>query len=62
LTLTVSEQDLALTRLFPALPASPPLWAVAAAFGLAVAVGIGFGLLPARRAADLQPVDALRSG
>jgi putative ABC transport system permease protein len=53
---------LALTRLFPALPASPPLWAVAAAFGLAVAVGIGFGLLPARRAADLQPVDALRSG
>jgi ABC-type antimicrobial peptide transport system permease subunit len=35
---------------------------VAAAFGLAVAVGIGFGLLPARRAADLQPVDALRSG
>lgn len=51
-----------LARLFPALPASPPVWAVAAALGLAVAVGSVFGLLPARRAADLEPVDALRSG
>ena len=54
--------SLALARLFPALPASPPVWAVTAALGLAVAVGIAFGLLPARRAARLQPVDALRSG
>lgn len=51
-----------LARLFPALPASPPVWAVAAALGLAVVVGTVFGLLPARRAADLEPVDALRSG
>ncbi len=51
-----------LARLFPALPASPPVWAVAAALGLAVAVGSVFGLLPARRAAGLEPVDALRSG
>lgn len=49
-----------LTRLFPALPASPPLWAVAAAGILAVAVGGTFGLLPARRAASLDPVEALR--
>lgn len=50
-----------LARLFPALPASPPAWAVAAALALAVAVGATFGLLPARRAARLDPVEALRS-
>lgn len=51
----------ALARLFPALPASPPGWAVAAALALAVAVGATFGLLPARRAARLDPIEALRS-
>ena len=49
-----------LVRLFPQLPASPPAWAVGAAFGSAVAVGVTFGLLPAYRAARLEPVDALR--
>lgn len=49
-----------LARVFPALPASPPGWAVAAALALAVAVGVTFGLLPARRAARLDPVEALR--
>jgi putative ABC transport system permease protein len=51
---------LAMARLFPALPTSPPVWAVAAALALAVIVGATFGLLPARRAARLEPVDALR--
>lgn len=50
-----------LARLFPALPASPPVWAVASALALAVIVGGVFGLLPARRAAELDPVEALRS-
>lgn len=50
-----------LGRLFPELPATPPLWAVAASFILALVVGVTFGLLPARRAARLEPVDALRS-
>ncbi|MDH3522673.1 MAG: ABC transporter permease [Acidobacteriota bacterium] len=45
--------------LFPALPAAPPPWAVAAAFGMAVLVGVVFGLLPARRATRLDPVAAL---
>lgn len=31
------------------------------ALGLATAVGVGFGLYPARRAAAIQPVDALRA-
>ena len=44
---------------YPALPASPPAWAVAAAFALAVAVGAVFGVLPARRATRLDPVTAL---
>lgn len=48
-----------LVRIFPALPASPPVWAVVAALSLSLATGIVFGLLPARRAAMLDPVAAL---
>ncbi|MGE5234523.1 MAG: ABC transporter permease [Acidobacteriota bacterium] len=48
-----------LVAVFPALPASPPSWAVGAALLLAVAVGSGFGWLPARRATLLDPVAAL---
>jgi putative ABC transport system permease protein len=48
-----------LVGIFPALPASPPTWAVAAALALSVGVGVIFGLLPARRAARLDPVAAL---
>ena len=50
---------LAIVAVYPALPASPPLWAVAAAFSLSVAVGAVFGVLPARRATRLDPVAAL---
>jgi putative ABC transport system permease protein len=31
------------------------------AIGVAVAIGIGFGVYPAARAARLSPIDALRS-
>jgi putative ABC transport system permease protein len=48
-----------LVAVYPALPASPPPWAVAAAFSLSVAVGALFGVLPARRATRLDPVAAL---
>jgi putative ABC transport system permease protein len=48
-----------LVAIYPALPASPPGWAVAAAFSLSVAVGAVFGVLPARRATRLDPVAAL---
>ncbi len=52
---------LGLRAAFPALGFAPPLWAVAAALGTAVASGMVFGILPARRAAALDPVIALAS-
>jgi putative ABC transport system permease protein len=45
--------------LYPMLPAYAPQWAVIAAVGTALATGLLFGLLPARRAAALDPVMAL---
>jgi putative ABC transport system permease protein len=50
---------LGLRQLFPAFPIAAPLWAPLAAAGVAVATGILFGVLPARRAARLDPVRAL---
>ena len=46
-------------RLYPVLPLSVPLWAIVSASGVALATGILFGVLPARRAAALDPVLAL---
>jgi len=48
-----------LERLFPMLSFIPPAWAIPAALGVAVGSGLLFGLLPARRAAGLDPVLAL---
>ena len=36
-----------------------PMAAVALAFGISVGIGILFGYLPARKAAALNPIDAL---
>lgn len=36
------------------------LWAILLAFGISVATGIMFGMYPARRAAMMDPIDALR--
>ncbi|CAN5365643.1 ABC transporter permease [soil metagenome] len=42
------------------IPTFVPLWSVAAALGVAALSGIGFGMIPARRAAGMDPVEALR--
>ncbi len=48
-----------LGRLFPSFPMSIPLWAMTAAVLMALITGVVFGVLPARRAALLDPVAAL---
>ncbi len=45
--------------LYPGFPAYPPDWAVLAGLATALVTGILFGVLPARRAAQLDPVQAL---
>lgn len=49
----------ALRLAFPVFPAYPPDWAVIAGLGTALATGLLFGIMPARRAAMLDPVQAL---
>ena len=44
---------------YPALPLSVPDWALAAGVGVALLAALVFGVLPARRAAALDPVNAL---
>jgi len=47
--------------LVPALPVHTPISFVLLAEGIAIAIGLAAGVLPARRAAGLDPVEALRS-
>jgi len=47
--------------LLPGFPAAHvPLWAVLLSFGFCAGVGIIFGIVPAAKAAQLDPIDALR--
>lgn len=46
-------------QFYPTLQTTPPLWAVAASMGTALCTGFIFSLLPARRAAKLDPIQAL---
>jgi putative ABC transport system permease protein len=48
-------------NLLPGFPAAHvPLWAVMLSFGFCAAVGMIFGIVPAAKAAQLDPIDALR--
>jgi putative ABC transport system permease protein len=49
-----------LVAAFAPIPAEVTWWSVALALGVSVAVGLLFGVLPARRAGRLDPVEALR--
>jgi len=46
-------------RLYPEFPAATPAWVTGASLTLALVVGVGFGVLPARGATRLDPVTAL---
>ncbi|MGI8812347.1 MAG: ABC transporter permease [Pyrinomonadaceae bacterium] len=57
--LAVAISDL-IMLLVPSLPASIPLWAVISGLTVSVAVGLVFGVLPARKASKLDPIECLR--
>lgn len=48
-----------LHRLYPLLPIAAPAWAIIASISIAMLAGITFGVIPALRAARLDPVEAL---
>lgn len=48
-----------LMLLVPSLPASIPLWAVVTGLAVSIAVGLAFGVWPARKASLLDPVECL---
>ena len=49
----------AFVQVYPTFPAATPVWAVVASLVMSMVVGIFFGVVPARRAAHLDPVEAL---
>jgi putative ABC transport system permease protein len=49
----------AFVGVYPTFPATTPAWAVIASLVVSVVVGVFFGVVPARRAARLDPVTAL---
>jgi len=50
----------AIRVLVPKMPVAVPPWAILLAFTFSVFVGIFFGVYPARKAASLHPIEALR--
>lgn len=56
----LGETGAALLRyIYPSFPAYPPAWAVLAGVGTALVTGLVFGVMPAKKAATLDPVQAL---
>ena len=49
----------AFVQVYPTFPAATPVWAVVASLVMSMVVGVFFGVVPARRASRLDPVEAL---
>jgi putative ABC transport system permease protein len=54
-----SAGSFAIRQIYPSLPAYAPLWAAAAGLAIAIGMGIIFTIVPAQRAARLDPALAL---
>lgn len=59
LTISIGISNLILL-LLPALPAKVELWMIITSLTISVLIGLGFGVLPARKAAKLDPIECLR--
>ena len=46
--------------LFPSIPAKVEMWMILLSIFVSVAIGLLFGVLPARKAAKLDPIECLR--
>ncbi|MCV4753237.1 FtsX-like permease family protein, partial [Escherichia coli] len=57
LALTISKL---LILLIPSLPAAVEPWMIVLAAGVSLFIGLVFGVLPAKKAANLDPIECLR--
>ena len=59
-TIVAIAISLIIRALLPTLPAAVPTWAVISALAVATSIGLVFGVWPARKAANLDPIECLR--